>query len=110
MSTQHTPGPWIVTVIAGEPHVGTPPQSLTHIMRDLICLPYGTELNNGNYKESALANARLIAAAPELLQALLAILQNFDSGDLSILWTNDEPNPVNFDFARAAIAKAAGNA
>jgi hypothetical protein len=48
------------------------------------------------------ANARLIAAAPELLQALKAIVRHADS-DQGRRVTHED-----IDLARAAIAKATG--
>jgi hypothetical protein len=64
------------------------------------------ESNNEGYRQSevvfhrSVANARLIAAAPELLEALTHILSEYDA-----------PNSLNdaaFRKARAAIAKATG--
>ena len=51
---------------------------------------------------SAEANARLIAAAPELLQALDALVANLSEGDFI--------SESRIDAARAAIAKATGAA
>ena len=47
-------------------------------------------------------NARLIAAAPELLEALQAMTTEFDSGDVN------DGEWVAIQKARAAIAKATG--
>lgn len=47
------------------------------------------------------ADARLIAAAPDLLEALNAMLTHMGMDE-------DEWNKVTFDQARAAIAKATG--
>jgi hypothetical protein len=111
MSAQHTPGPWtyeIKTAIAG----GTPQYAGPviyaeddcehHAIADASCnhtcrLPHETE-----------ANARLIAAAPDLLAALAA-LTAWDEADTAA------GGDVDFDglrdvinSARAAIAKAEG--
>jgi hypothetical protein len=49
------------------------------------------------------ANARLIAAAPDLLSALNAMLTQFGMDE-------DEWSKPTFDQARRAVAKATGNA
>jgi len=55
-----------------------------------------------------LANARLIAAAPDLLEALRACVRDMES----LLGLSDFGNPTEEDFplaiARAAIAKVKG--
>lgn len=84
---QHTPGPWHAmpfkggeTIYAADSH------------RVAECLA------SGKHGEAAEANARLIAAAPELLAALQNILAaNPDLAEVA-------------DEARAAIAKATGGA
>jgi hypothetical protein len=99
MSTKHTPGPWMYE-----------PKGRGHVWSD--CRDDGSgaviavmpETNHGT-KE---ADARLIAAAPELLSALYALLD--DVSDLT-----DEAreafsgiNDRSVTLARAAIAKATG--
>jgi hypothetical protein len=49
--------------------------------------------------ENRLANARLIAAAPELLEALCMVLDDPDALD---------GRPLTYECVRAAIAKATG--
>ena len=110
MSLQHTPGPWIIsadpmhfysltTVIGGkESHQknGPPQQMIVQV---------------GGFAEwqEAEANARLIAAAPDLLEAAQRFVEvmdeSFDHPD-----TASEIDKLNkvADAARAAIAKAAG--
>lgn len=97
MSTKHTPGPWSVvnehdevTVIAGE-HISHGFKVRYEIARDV-----------GGHRGDEYANARLIAAAPDLLEAIQALLRKVECGtalhcDLC-------------DAARAAIAKATGGA
>jgi hypothetical protein len=95
MSAQHTAGPWEVTdVIANE----TPMRRI----RSLHCRSMVLAHINENYDGEA--NARLIAAAPDLLAALCAVLDWFDD------W-NVEIGPAELtllDQVRAAIAKAEG--
>ena len=87
MSTKHTPGPWTVADEAG----------------DLVLTVRG--INDEFIADLSIANAHLIAAAPDLLAALLDIVA-IDDGDISALW----PYCDLFDNARAAIAKATGEA
>ena len=93
----HTPGPWAVTTV-GSCHGIHPAASDNE--RDDIC-----RITPHNYhpdgwpaaKGEAEANARLIAAAPELLACLLDVLDA--DGDLDVM---------DFNRYRAAIAQAIG--
>jgi hypothetical protein len=96
MSTQHTPGAWI----GAGPSFGDPfPRYTTSIVTERehddegiieIC-----ELPFHHRDDENEANARLIAAAPDLLEALQHV----------IYWDNGKPE---WEMARAAIAKAIG--
>ena len=101
MSTKHTPGPWTI----GQPsEYGT--HNANHIFAggDGIAHVYGIAMHT-TLEEAAkmsrsaegLANARLLAAAPDLLEALRAVL---DCGSAI-----HEPA---YMAGRAAIAKATG--
>ena len=100
--TQHTPGPWKVGMRGG-------------FNANLICDRSGEDMHTDNaicsvfgmyqhqdveeQKDSkGLANARLISAAPELLEALIALHTQTNSTELAKAG----------DKARAAIAKANG--
>src|SRR3990167_5570086 len=93
----HTPGPWIAhgAVINHEGEgVEFPIATMTSL------LPTG-ERN---------ANARLIAAAPELLAVLTNILMYHDTGKTETRWTEKdgiaEPSKLaNHDYASALIAR-----
>lgn len=98
-NAKHTPGPWEIDVdtrpvevctIYGVPPQGEDGQRFIYV-RGAIGDWDATE-------ETNLANAHLIAAAPELLEALKGVLRIADR-------KTDE-----FDAARAAIAKATGAA
>ena len=92
-ANKHTPGPWSFYT---EPQPNGCPVVGSNGL--LICM-LGHSVRMADQKEIALANARLIAAAPELLEALKDILSNcLDSDGLSRAYEN----------ARAAIAKATG--
>lgn len=87
--TQHTPGPWRAEWVpkGQRPWVGR------------IAEGRWAALACGKTDEEAEANARLIAAAPELLAALQAVADYWAGGDV----------PADIDAAmRAAIAKATG--
>ncbi len=82
--SKHTPGPWEVS-----------PQVRAAVLIGVakVSLPDGSEENR--------ANARLIASAPDLLEALEAIVESVDAETAAIfehlVWA-----------ARAAISKATG--
>lgn len=86
--SKHTPGPWR---FSNHPHDG-------NYMR-IHCSSDPNEGDNlrGYCGE---ANARLIAAAPELLEALTKLLDEVES-DFS-------PSQLTRNAARAALAKATG--
>lgn len=97
--TKHTPGPWIVdhtekgligkpaTRIISDGPVCT--QTVAHLMDDAYL----------NGEGSTIANARLIAAAPELLKAL-EIAEKW-LREFGVHWGSDEGRKI-----RDAIAKA----
>ena len=85
MEAKHTPGPWKATA-----RRVTAPETEGRLALDV-------QINGGN-REDNKANARLIAAAPDLLVALQGVVRVADR-------KTDE-----FDAARAAIAKATGSA
>ena len=95
MSTQHTPGPWKVKDTS---------RPSEHTSRLSIVLASGSAIiaypANGWPPNEMAANARLIAAAPELLEAL----QN--AGALWAYSSTDAPQQAWLAQARAAIAKA----
>ena len=91
MNTQYTPGPW---------RIGTPPPNGEQTIGALNGLMVAVA-TTGVEMEVTEANARLIAAAPELLEALQSVLENcLDSEGLCAAHAK----------ARAAIAKATGGA
>ncbi|WP_051439464.1 hypothetical protein [Bordetella petrii] len=91
MTTKHTPGPWMVLPSV----VPTQFAILTeHGVRQDVAVTYGFDHTPRE------ANARLIAAAPELLEALEEFVHPYSSETL----TEGE----RLEKARAAIAKAKG--
>lgn len=84
--TTHTPGPWRLELANSGARIAADKD--THICAALA----------GNR-----ANARLIAAAPEMLAALKEVVRFVDSVG------SEHINRVPFAAARAAIAKAEGS-
>ena len=114
---KHTPGPWIAHGLAiytkdKRPHWITPldpRESLIAEVRDYETSDENSVFDNAPSLSEAEANARLTASAPELLEALEALLESAKSANASLNWAtglNDEP--ASFDQARTAIRKARG--
>lgn len=92
----HTPGPWTAHDLAGTP-VNDP-----SVMSEKHCV--ATVWINDISRKQAGANARLTAAAPELLAALREMLSDYEEAYGGQL--DDEPTVMR--QARAALAKAEG--
>jgi len=101
MSTGHTPGPWWVAGSAPGEVAPTFPvvRGFTDATQRITVARVG---NNNHYSKNSVdhSNARLIAAAPELLDALDAIIKRAENPALS-----DDTDAL-LRAARAAIAKA----
>lgn len=96
MSAGHTPGPWVIEPGHSVVFIRTADGSN---IATTNCCHYWQE-----FTEQALANARLIAAAPEMLEALeeaVGCLSEYENEMLA-------PGVRILDGARAAIAKARG--
>lgn len=94
--TSHTPGPW-----TSPGWIPTWAYVPVRSPSGLICSVYPAG-RNVDYLERAEANARLIAAAPDLLEALMAII---DGPGLSSVPDNDVQALIT-----SAITKATGEA
>lgn len=106
----HTPGPWIIVnedygqIIRGA-ETEREDRGTKYKFRDFVASTWGerSEIND--------VNARLIAAAPELLEALNTMTNRYcslvNSGDAGN-WNPEEDPEVQ--QARAVIAKATGEA
>jgi hypothetical protein len=108
--TKHTPGPWkwsmsgtfdksrvLAPTGQGDEHVTIATTDLTHIHAAFAMT--GESVPDGFTHANEEANARLIAAAPDLLAALQWAMDNAE-------WSND--TATGTDPIRAAIAKATG--
>lgn len=102
---KHTPGPWeLQKPLFGEQHIYVHSENTVNGKvksgRQHICVvPYEGKRGSIAYHEMFKANAKLIAAAPELLAALEDIVLSVEYGASSI-------NRLLFANARAAIIKA----
>ena len=101
----HTPGPWEAKQTA----VG-----ITTITSVIMTNDDGLRfLNNINNvaisKDEAQANAQLIAAVPDLLDAVKRLILAFDVGDIAHTTLNGRGYPALAD-ARQVLAKAEGDA
>lgn len=99
--TTHTPGPWRAlpeVLTGGIHHVGGRSPIVMKEGRKIACVSRSLDarIKDGPCKEAE-ANARLIAAAPDLLAALKLVVEQ---GNLDV-WLAKQ--------ARAAIAKAEGH-
>ncbi len=106
--TAHTPGPWIVEdrEVFGPSPYGTLLPNSTGRMVIARPAPHGNEHAN-----QSRANAHLIAAAPDLLAALLAVdvaVTCHDSQGGNLEATIEKANPQTMVAVRTAIAKARG--
>ncbi len=104
MGTKHTPGPWFVDCDGdGKQNSGW---TSTHeeVSDDDVCEVYG---GNCDDDETRAANAALIAAAPELLEALRPFAELLESPDE---WPDETfecfVDVADIKRAIAAIAKA----
>jgi len=98
--SKYTPGPWAIRRIAEVPGAicgGVTRQYMRGVGTDQLAMVCSVQPDNGG-DEAMEANARLIAAAPELLEALEWLLD--DVGRASSM--------LGAVKARAAIAKATG--
>jgi len=111
MSAQHTPGPWSFSA-TWRPPVGRGPHSVNQDGNIFWgysisgCDDHGTPILPTlaavhNFPDNVLANARLLAAAPDLLEALDAVRR--------VLPATLKQHDL-FQAVEDAIAKAAGDA
>ncbi len=96
MSAKHTPGPWKFSAESIDPEWS------------VVTTAGGSVIANVNDRHDQLANARLIAAAPDMLEALSKLMDlNDNSGPFGGEILEDRITRA-WDAARAAIAKAEG--
>lgn len=112
MSANHTPGPWDFT------QDGSTAKKLATVCVTgdgwIVGVPFSRE-TDVNYEQhgTSKADARLIASAPDLLEALKAVMEGCEWREIQgcEAWhTKQMPSSEALTKARAAIAKATGSA
>jgi hypothetical protein len=102
MTTKHTPGPWSVvfekTSTGKDFGIICGGSGRSGLMDTVICHAPDSQSEPTSFKRFQEANARLMAAAPELLAALNALLDDVGRAN----------SMLGAVQARAAIAKAIG--
>ena len=117
MGIKHTPGPWVVGAsdfldqwVCIDAPSGDP--DLDYKSWEGIAMAYGCEESPSKGLKKANANARLIAAAPELLVALIEVTATLAwnaHGECRAIHDGPiMPSSQAIEVARAAIAKAKG--
>jgi hypothetical protein len=96
---QHTPGPWETEQEVMNEHHNLTEIFVRHVDSGRICQTFANCLVNTD--EACRANARLIAAAPELMAACQGLLHIAETGVMSL---------GTLRLAHAALAKATGSA
>lgn len=95
----HTPGPWFF-----DPEVEPedPKKARLEIVDESFNGVIATVTNSEDEISEDYANGRLLAAAPELLEALKGLLNECDLGEAT------DETQLLIDVAKAAISKATG--
>lgn len=107
--SKHTPGPWTLDLgnigVDMKNNVGVDAPDHGGIAQ--VVWVMDDDANEGKNTPTCEANARLIAAAPDLLEAL-----KLCEGNISSLLASTHPRVYGewLDFVRATIAKAEGGA
>ena len=109
---KHTPGPWKLETAktsCGICHkIGPFPFRPDRISHACVYVDAASHDGSSPVDQELLANARLIAAAPELLAALEAMMENKTCNPSSMTPAERAALWVSHGKARAAIAKAKG--
>jgi hypothetical protein len=99
------PQEWAINAPKGDPRIG-------YSSWECLAVCYGSDDFKVVGEEVGSANARLIAAAPDLIKHLRELVEIADSAISAGDWKVDgccDPS-LSLDWARAAIAKAEGRA
>jgi hypothetical protein len=103
----HTPGPWKAVDDVDEGVWVSPQNTNNNIICDIVGRIWDPEAKATQITDEDIENARLIAAAPDMLEALEKVidLAKANRDDDGIF---DEQDEEYFKIATAAIAKAKG--
>ncbi len=105
---KHTPGPW---ACSGPSYDNRLPVKITEIVADWSSdddySPTICEMPPNDGDEEIEANARLIAAAPDLLDALIKALDVLVAAKIG--YVDQDKAQIAIEEARHAIAEATGN-
>lgn len=103
--SKHTPGPWTINSNHVEHVEGTPDETYTTTVAIIPLIAF-----EGRGRDEQAANAALIAAAPDMLAALVACAEMLSeiAGTDFTMWTQEGGTLATIHAARAAIAKAEG--
>lgn len=106
-SKTHTPGPWYRGELpcSGDAHGNPPTVYIWDESETTFIATVCDEDNNGHATD---ANANLIAAAPEMFDALTAFVESFSSNGEFNNRTAEHSIPQLHAMAKSAIRKAKG--
>ena len=90
MNTKHTPAPWTVN-----------PKAKTNIRHGNLTIANCSSTHDGSRAEEEIANAKLIAAAPDLLEALQELLSRFQSSQIGYIKADYVKEKANLAIRKA---------
>ena len=109
MKPTHTPGPWMASRLGQRDPLVHSMDGQTVVASILNQSDAPTKPGRLNETDTAFANARLIAAAPELLEVLKAVLTHYAPQSLTAddwVFSGNSQTDAVLRNARAAIARA----
>lgn len=112
MTAKHTPGPWMWDGRSLRPTNPNPDESLVHTILEVEAFAYGfmghhyESVRDGIHAEDEL-NRRLIAAAPDLLEALYTALPFVEDAMFDDCYKRSRVTEA-IRVIKAAVAKAEG--
>lgn len=109
METKHTPGPWKVNEEKDAIWI-SPPNPKDNVICDVVGRIYDIEKATVDFTDEDVANAHLIAAAPEMLEELENVLKDLNAfidavvvdADMIVpMWVNDRKDEIEILIAKA---------